>query len=64
MTIVIVTRKTGGDAALIAASELAGLMETAQLLHSPKNAHACFLRWPGQKREKESAGRQRNSGGT
>ncbi len=35
---VIVRRKGARDVALIAASELAGLMETAHLLRSPKNA--------------------------
>jgi antitoxin YefM len=36
--VVIVRRKTGKDVALIAADELAGLLETAHLLRSPKNA--------------------------
>jgi antitoxin YefM len=37
--VVIVKRKKGGkDVALIAADELAGLLETAHLLQSPKNA--------------------------
>lgn len=36
--IVIIRRRNGEDAALLAASELAGLMETAHLLHSPANA--------------------------
>jgi len=35
---VIVRRKGARDVALIPASELAGLMETAYLLRSPKNA--------------------------
>jgi antitoxin YefM len=35
---VIVRRKGSRDVALIPASELAGLVETAQLLRSPKNA--------------------------
>ena len=35
---VIVRRKGARDVALIPASELAGLMETAHLLRSPKNA--------------------------
>lgn len=35
---VIVRRKGGRDVALIPASELAGLMETAHLLRSPRNA--------------------------
>lgn len=36
--IVIVRRKGDRDVALIPASELAGLLETAHLLRSPKNA--------------------------
>ena len=36
--IVIIRRREHEDVALIAASELAGLMETAHLLRSPKNA--------------------------
>jgi len=36
--IVIVRRKGAKDVALIPASELAGLMETAHLLRSPRNA--------------------------
>jgi antitoxin YefM len=35
---VIVRRKGGRDVALIPASELAGLIETAHLLRSPRNA--------------------------
>ena len=35
---VIVRRKGGKDVALVPAAELAGLMETAYLLRSPKNA--------------------------
>jgi antitoxin YefM len=35
---VIVRRKNSADVALIPASELAGLMETAHLLRSPRNA--------------------------
>jgi antitoxin YefM len=35
---VIVRRKNAADVALIPASELAGLMETAHLLRSPRNA--------------------------
>jgi antitoxin YefM len=35
---VIVRRRGGRDVALIPASELAGLMETAHLLRSPRNA--------------------------
>ena len=36
--VVVVRRKGARDVALIAATELAGLMETAHLLRSPKNA--------------------------
>lgn len=36
--IVIIRRRAAEDVALIAADELAGLMETAHLLRSPKNA--------------------------
>ena len=36
--VVIVRRKGSGDVALVPAEELAGLMETAHLLRSPKNA--------------------------
>lgn len=35
---VIIRRRAADDVALIAADELAGLMETAHLLRSPKNA--------------------------
>jgi len=36
--VVVVRRKGAPDVALIPAAELAGLMETAHLLRSPKNA--------------------------
>ena len=36
--VVIIRRRKGEDAALIAASELASLLETAYLLRSPANA--------------------------
>lgn len=36
--IVIIQRRGGADAALIAADELAGLLETVHLLRSPANA--------------------------
>jgi antitoxin YefM len=35
---IIIHRRGAGDVALIAADELLGLMETAHLLRSPKNA--------------------------
>jgi len=37
--VVFVRRRRAGDVALIPAEELAGLIETAHLLRSPKNAH-------------------------
>lgn len=36
--VILVRRRSGGDVALIAADELAGLVETAHLLRSPRNA--------------------------
>jgi len=39
---VIVRRKGARDVAMIPASELAGLMETAHLLRSPRNASRLF----------------------
>ena len=36
--VVIIHRRGAGDVALIAAEELGGLLETAHLLRSPKNA--------------------------
>ncbi|NDG41936.1 MAG: prevent-host-death protein [Betaproteobacteria bacterium] len=36
--VIVVRRRTGGDVAMIAADELAGLVETAHLLRSEKNA--------------------------
>jgi len=36
--VVIISRRSGEDVSLVAASELAGLTETAHLLRSPKNA--------------------------
>lgn len=36
--IVLIKRRNAEDVALIAASELSGLLETAHLLRSPKNA--------------------------
>ena len=37
--VVIVRRRGAEDVALVPAAELAGLMETAHLLRSPRNAH-------------------------
>lgn len=36
--IVLINRRNGEDVALISAAELSGLLETAHLLRSPKNA--------------------------
>ncbi len=36
--VVLVRRRKGGDVAMVAADELASLMETAHLLRSPRNA--------------------------
>ena len=36
--VVVISRKGADDVALVAASELSGLLETAHLLRSPKNA--------------------------
>jgi antitoxin YefM len=40
--VLIVRRPRGRDVALISADELTGLMETAHLLRSPKNAERLF----------------------
>ena len=36
--VIVIRRRSGGDVAMIAADELDGLIETAHLLRSPKNA--------------------------
>jgi antitoxin YefM len=36
--VIVVRRKKGQDVAIVPAAELAGLMETAHLLRSPRNA--------------------------
>ena len=36
--VIVIHRRSGGSVAMIAADELDGLMETAHLLRSPKNA--------------------------
>ncbi len=38
LDVVIITRRGAADVALVSASELASLLETAHLLRSPKNA--------------------------
>lgn len=40
--VVIITRRNAEPVAMISASELAGLIETAHLLRSPKNAERLF----------------------
>ena len=40
--VIIVRRKGAEDVALVSAKELSGLMETAHLLRSPKNAQRLF----------------------
>ncbi len=51
---VIVTRRGREDVALISASELNSLKETAHLLRSPKNAERLFTALSKAKAEKES----------
>jgi len=36
--VIIISRRNSGDVALVAATELSSLLETAHLLRSPKNA--------------------------
>jgi len=40
--VIVVKRRNGKDVALIDASELSGLLETAHLLRSPRNAERIF----------------------
>ncbi len=54
--VVIVRRRGAKDVALVPAEELAGLMETAHLLRSPRNARrllAALRRAEGRKRKPE-----------
>ncbi|MGB8259234.1 MAG: type II toxin-antitoxin system prevent-host-death family antitoxin [Terracidiphilus sp.] len=51
--VVIVRRRGARDVAMIAADELAGLMETAHLLRSPKNA-ARLLRALAESKKRDS----------
>ena len=53
--VVIVHRKGGQKVAMIPADELAGLVETAHLLHSPKNAERLMKALAGAKRGKNKA---------
>jgi antitoxin YefM len=43
--VVIVRRRGARDVALVPADELAGLMETAHLLRSPRNAQRLLAAW-------------------
>lgn len=55
--VVFVRRRNSRDVALIPATELAGLVETAHLLRSPKNAQrllTALRRAQGQRRKPES----------
>jgi antitoxin YefM len=52
---VIVRRKASRDVALVPASELAGLKETARLLRSPKNAKRLLTALRRAERGKTSA---------
>jgi antitoxin YefM len=48
--IVIVSRRSGGDVALVSADELSSLLETAHLLRSPKNAQRLLTAYRRAKR--------------
>lgn len=50
--VVIVRRKRGKPVAMIPADELSGLLETAHLLRSPKNAERLLKALEGAKRGK------------
>ncbi len=54
--VVIVRRKGSGDVALVPADELAGLMETAHLLRSPRNARRLLGRASAGSDGKNEAG--------
>lgn len=41
--VVVISRRGADDVALVAASELSGLLETAHLLRSPKNARRLMM---------------------
>jgi antitoxin YefM len=53
--VVIVRRRSAKDVALVPAEELAGLMETAHLLRSPKNARRLLA---ALRRAEDRAGRR------
>lgn len=52
--VVVVRRRNAPDVAIVSASELAGLMETADLLRSPRNARRLLSSF---KRAKAGAGK-------
>jgi antitoxin YefM len=60
--VVIVRRKGSGDVALLPASELAGLMETAHLLRSPRNARRLLTALHRAERGKSTAKTQSLAG--
>jgi antitoxin YefM len=64
--VLIVRRRGGKDVALIPAAELAGLMETAHLLRSPKSARrllAALRRADARRGKPESIGKLRREMG-
>jgi len=64
--VVIVRRRDAEDVALVPAAELAGLMETAHLLRSPKNARlllAALRRAKRGKKRPETVGKLRREMG-
>ena len=64
--VVIVRRKSAKDVALVPAEELAGLMETAHLLRSPRNARRllrALRRAEGRPGKPESVGKLRQEMG-
>ncbi|MFY9682510.1 MAG: type II toxin-antitoxin system Phd/YefM family antitoxin [Candidatus Sulfotelmatobacter sp.] len=64
--VVIVVRKGEKKVAMVPADELAGLMETAHLLRSPRNAHrllSALRRAVGRKGRPETLGKLRREMG-
>lgn len=49
--VVLVRRRRGGDVALVAAEALEGLLETAHLLRSPRNAERLLIALERARRE-------------
>lgn len=54
--VVIIRRRNAADVALVAADELANLMETAHLLRSPKNAERLLAALARARAEDEPVG--------